>query len=147
VPVPGATGATYTPGRDDVGHLLTVSVTGTAPGLAPGTATSPARLVRRAAPAFSEGRANARKRKAGVVTGRALVLRFSVGPWADGGRVTAVLAGKKRGVARVASGTAVVRVSAKGIGVGRHKLVMRYAGTVVAEAARGTYALRVRPSR
>lgn len=144
VAIAGATAATYTPGRADVGRGLTVTVTGTGPGLAPGAATTHARVVEKAAPALTESRKNMLKRKAGVRLGRTIVLTFQVGPWADGGKVTAVLAGKRRGAATVASGRVVIRVSAKGITAGRRPLVLRYEGTAVTLPFEKTLKLRVR---
>ena len=47
-PVAGATGSSYTPVLGDIGHDLSVEVTATTAGFAPGTATSEAVAVRRA---------------------------------------------------------------------------------------------------
>ncbi|WP_107765962.1 M6 family metalloprotease domain-containing protein [Nocardioides terrigena] len=146
VPISGATAAAYTPSRADIGHPITVTVTGSGPGLAPGAATSAAGVVRKALPSYSESRANVKKRTRGVRLGRSILLTFRIGPWADGGRVTAFLAGKRRGSATVASGVVVVRVSSKGVAVGRRPLILRYAGTGVAEPAKRTVRLRVRPA-
>ena len=145
--IAGATAATYTPVAADIGHLLTVTVTGSGPGLTPGSATTPARVVAKAAPTVREPAATAKKRTRGVRQGRAIVLTFKVGPWADGGKVTAVLAGRRRGSATVASGTVVIRVSTKRTAVGRRPLVLRYAGTAVALPTDETVRLRVRPTR
>lgn len=144
VGIPGATAATYTPGQADVGRVLTVTVTGTGPGLAPGSATTAGRVVEKAVPALTESRKNAKKRAAGVRQGRSIVLTFRVGPWADGGTVKAVLAGKRRGAATVASGKVVIRISTKAIAAGRRPLVLRFAGTNVAVPVEETFKLRVR---
>ena len=146
-PIPGATTAGYTPVAADVGHLLTVTVSGSGPGLTPGTATTPARVVAKAAPTLREPAATTKKRAKGVRQGRSIVLTFDVGPWADGGKVTAVLAGKRRGTATVAAGSVVIRVSTKRISTGRRPLVLRYSGTAVALPVDRTVRLRVRPAR
>ncbi|WP_432479269.1 M6 family metalloprotease domain-containing protein [Nocardioides sp. GXQ0305] len=143
-PIPGATGTTYTPARADVGRRLTVRVTGTGPSLSPGAATSAAREVGKAVPAFSESAKNAQKRKAGVKRGTSIVLKFGVGPWADGGKVTAVLAGEKKGTATVASGKVVIRVSAAKVAPGKKSLVMKFEGTSIARSVSDAYSLRVR---
>jgi M6 family metalloprotease-like protein len=143
--ISGATGATYKPARADIGRRLTVTVTGSGAGLSPGSATSAAKTVGKAVPAFSETAKNAAKRKSGVVRGKSIVLTFKVGPWADGGKVTAVLAGRKKGAATVASGKVVIRVSAAKVSPGKKKqLVLKYAGTAIANPVSEAYTLRVR---
>ncbi len=141
----GATGATYTPGRDDVGHQLTVTVTGSGPGLAAGSATTAGVVVDKARPGFGESAKNAHKRAKGVIQGRKIVLTFTVGPWADGGKVTAVLGGKKRTTATVASGKVVLRMSTAKVKPGKKvRLVLTYDGTAIAASAVKTYTVRVK---
>lgn len=125
VAVPGATGATYRLGAEDVGHRLAVRVIAAKSGLPPGTATSVASAVVGRASSVTTLKAAPQA----VRAGRRVTVRVQVASptTAVSGPVRLRLDGKVVRRVRSTGATVVVKVRVRGRGA--HRLVAQYAGS------------------
>lgn len=140
VPVDGATGTTYQVGKADVGKRLSVRVTATAAGRAPGVVDSATtEPVRRGA-----SRTVVDTGRRFVESGRAVrvVVRVAAVGLSPSGRVSVYDDGRLVARPRLADG--VARFALRLEGAGRHTLVVRYRGTSWLAPSRDRATVRVR---
>lgn len=143
-PIDGATGTTYQPGKSDVGKRLSVRVTATADGRAPGVADSATTTtVRRGA---SRMVAHAGRRFVEVGQKVRVVVRVAAVGLSPVGRVNVYDNGRLVARPRLTGG--VARVAVRLTRAGRHTLVVRYSGTSWVAPSRDRTTVRaVSPAR
>ena len=126
VPVPGATGASFVLGRDDVGHRMSVQVTASNAGAAPGVARSADTGPVAKAPSKVRLRVADRTPSAGERT--KVTVRVATTPVAVGatGKVVVRLDGKVVRRIRLGDGKATLRLP---FAAGKHTVKVSYAGS------------------
>jgi hypothetical protein len=141
VPVSGATAATYVPGKADVGHRLSVTVTARKTGMAPGSSTSAEtpRVTR------AKSRAGVALSSTSVRKGRAVRLSVAVSssPTRPSGTVVVYDNGRRaRTLTLSADGTVATSLTMKRRGLRSLKVV--YLGSATVEGSSWVGRVRVR---
>lgn len=137
-PIAGATGTTYQVAAADVAASLTVAVTATRTGYAPGSATSPAVKVAKVA---STATAKLAKKKVKATKRAVLTVKVAASGIAAPLGALVVKDGKKV-IARLslkAADKGAVKITLPKLKKGKHKLVVAYAGSAstLASSSRG----------
>jgi hypothetical protein len=149
VDLAGASSETFRPRSTDVGHRLRVVVTATGPGYRPGSAASSDTVVSAASVTFGETPASRDKRRHGVEKGRKIKLTFTMPVLADGGTVSATVAGITVASATVSGGLIqiVIVTKKRGLRVGKQQLVLKFLGVEGVAPAQASYPLKIKRRR